>query len=122
MSTIITKNGKQIRINGTLSMCGNRWFVDGKEIDINDLASDVKEDGKQVFITINIEGYVDHLNVDTCKTITINGECRRVKTNMGDIRVTGSVDGDVHTNMGNIECGNVHGDAKSNMGSVTFRR
>lgn len=120
---IINIGGKGIHIDGNLSMCGNKWYVDGEEVDLKDLASEVKEDKKSINITINIEhGSIDHLDVKTCKTITINGNCKRVKTNMGDIIVKGDIDGDAHTNMGNIECGNVGGDAHSNMGSVHYRR
>lgn len=99
MSTIIS-NGKVIKVNGTLSMINGKWYVNGKEVDMNELAN-VQEDDKIVNITINLapDCVIEHLDVDSCKTITINGNCKRVKTYMGDIRISGDVDGDVHTNM-----------------------
>lgn len=119
----INYNGKPIKVNGTLSLIDGKWYVDGKEVDMNELAN-VQEDDKIVNITINLapDCVIEHLDVDSCKTITINGNCKRVKTNMGDIRISGDVDGDVHTNMGSIECGSVHGDAHTNMGSVHYRK
>lgn len=120
MSKIIMGNGKVVTLNGNLSMRDGKWFVNGKEVNLRDLASETKEDEKNVYITINIEGMVEHLDVESCTTITINGECRRVKTNMGDIRITGNVDGDVHTNMGDIDCGRVSGDVHTNMGNVRY--
>lgn len=124
MSTIITKDGKVINLNGTLSMTNGEWYLNGNKVNIDELASNHTEDEKTINITINLsEGStIDRLEVDHCKTITINGNCKRVTTHMGDITVTGDVDGDVHTNMGSIECGNVGGDAHTNMGSVRFRR
>jgi hypothetical protein len=122
MSTI-NVNGKSVRVNGNLSLINGKWFVNGSEVDINALA-EKQEQEQQVTITINLaEGsFIEHLDIDTCKHIVINGTCKRVKTGMGDIEIHGNVDGDVHTNMGSIECGNVGGDAHSNIGSVTYRR
>lgn len=123
MATIIN-NGKSIHVNGILSMINGKWYVNGKEINLKDLASDVEENDKVINITINLAqgSVIEHLDIESCDTININGNCKRVKTNMGDINVTGDVEGDIHTNMGDIECGNVHGDAHTNMGNVRFRR
>lgn len=124
MSNIITKNGRVINLHGSLSMCGNKWYLDGKEVNINELASEVKEDDKSVYITINLgEGSsIGNLEIDSCKTISINGNCKRIHTQMGDITVYGDVDGDVHANMGNIECGNVDGCVKVNMGNINYKK
>lgn len=119
----INYNGKPIKVKGTLSLIDGKWYVDGKEVDMNELAN-VQEDDKIVNITINLapDCVIEHLDVDSCRNIYINGDCKRVKTNMGDIRISGDVDGDVRTNMGSVECGTVHGDVHTNMGSVHYRK
>lgn len=119
MSTII-QNGKVIHVNGTLSMTNGQWYVNGKPVNLADLAKEQSDqDTKSPNITIELHDcQIDHLDVDYCNTITINGDVKRVKTNSGDIRISGNVDGDVHTNMGDIDCGDIHGDCHTNMGNI----
>ena len=118
---IITKNGKRIIINGKCGMTitDGKVFIDGKELDLEKIGN-TDDDGKT--INICIEGDVDKIEVDNCKDINITGNVGNVRTNCGDIKVNGKVNGNVHTNMGSIECGDVHGDAHTNMGSVTIKR
>ena len=119
---IIIKNQNGIRtitnVNGTMSIVNGKVIVDGKPY----VMGDGLDDGVQPIVTIEITGNVERLDVDACKEIRINGNCKRVHTQMGDINITGDVDGDVHTNMGSIECGNVGGDAHTNMGSIHYRK
>lgn len=90
-----------------------KLIIDGVEnSDFNEATKDQK------VIHITIDGNVDHLDVDCCDTIKIHGSAKHVKTNMGDITVEGDVDGDVHTNMGDIHCVDVGGDVRTNMGNI----
>ena len=114
-NTIIPEKGE------TLSMVGNKWYINGQEIDINSIAQKQQE-GNTVTININIEGSLERLEVDYCEKITITGDCKRVKTNSGDISVGGDVAGDVHTNMGDVDCGNVEGDVHTNMGNIRYNK
>lgn len=105
-STIITGPGSITITNGKIS-------VDGKPLsEIEVVDPDEKE------INITIEGNIERLEVDYCNTIKVTGNAKRVKTNQGDIEVGGDVSGDIHTNMGDITCGNVEGDCHTNMGSI----
>ena len=124
--TIKNNYGRVIHNNGVIRNIKNMVISDG-EIIIDGVPMDEYMEqqanaAERPVYVIEITGNVERLECDDCKTITITGDCRRVKTNMGDINIGGNVDGDVHTNMGSIECGNVGGDAHTNMGSVRYRR
>lgn len=79
----------------------------GKTIEVN--GNDVKIDGKPV----------DAAD-PKCKEINIvvNGGCGSIVVGVGDVTVKGPVDGEIHTDVGNIECGNVTGDVDNAMGAV----
>lgn len=115
MGTIII-NGKRFNYSGSLSIINGKYFVDGKEVkDWNEFTKDQKT------INISIEGNVDKLTVDCCETVTITGNCGKVKTTSGDIEIGGNVDGDVESVSGDIECGNISGDAKTVSGNIRRR-
>ena len=120
----ILGSNRGIVVNGSLSMVNGKWYVDDKEVSLEELASSVDKEESNVIININLAtgSVIENLDVDSCKNITINGSCKRIKNSGGNIIVTGDVDGDVHANMGDIECGNVKGGVRSNMGNVTYRR
>lgn len=127
MSVIINNNGKGARVINTggrviknMVIRDGKITIDGKMFD--EYMNEQENAPVRPVITIQVTGDVERIECDECKGITITGNCRRVKTNMGDINIGGDVDGDVHTNMGSIECGNVGGDATTNMGSVHYKR
>ena len=110
-------NGRVIRnVKGDITIVNGKMLVNGNPIEEYDEAT---KDEKVVNITI--EGDVERLEVDTCETITVNGNVKRIKTNMGSVEISGDVSGDVHANMGSITCGNIEGDCHANMGSI-FKR
>lgn len=121
MAITITKHNGNTIINGSINgsvitFRNGKTYIDGKPIDeLNDINNDER------VINITIEGNVERLEVDYCNTIKVTGDCKRVKTNSGDIEIGGNVEGDVHTNMGSITCGNVDGDCHTNMGSIYKR-
>ena len=111
---VLTKNGRRVIIGGgTITIVNGKVTVDGKPI-----SEFETENGDEKVVNITIEGSVEHLEVEYCDSIKITGDCKRVKTNNGDIEIGGDVNGDVHTNMGSITCGNVEGDCHTNMGSI----
>lgn len=112
MSTVII-NGKIHKFSGSLSIIGNKYYVNGKEVtDWNDLDKDVKH------VEIKIEGDVEKLQVDNCDTIEVSGRVGSIKTHNGNVTAQAGVDGNVETHNGNIMCGKVGGDASSYNGNV----
>ena len=119
---IINKNGHRAIIVGkgeSMTITNGKTYVNGKEVDLAELAN--KREDSNVY-HIHIEGDVDKLEIDHCETISVNGNVRKIHTSYGSIEIKGDVDGDVHTNMGDIECGNVDGDVHTNMGSIRYRK
>ena len=103
-------------VGKTISIIGGKTFINGEPInELNDI-------GEERVINITIEGNVERLEVECCKTITVKGGAKRVHTHCGDIDICGDVEGDVHTNCGSINCGNVGGDCHTNMGSITCKK
>jgi len=117
MTRIIRNNkGTTIVSGGRMTIIDGEVLVDGKPLD--ELKC-IDPDEKQINITI--EGDVDHLDIEYCNKLIVNGNAKRVKTNQGDIEIKGDVEGDVHTNMGDVTCGNVEGDCHTNMGNIHRR-
>lgn len=114
MAIIIRNNNcRTIIKGGTITITDGKIMFDGKPIEeLNAINTDEK------VINITIEGNVERLEVDYCTSIKVTGDCKRVKTNNGDIEIGGNVAGDVHTNMGSITCGDIEGDCHTNMGSI----
>ena len=102
--------GNIITNHGVIEIRNGKIYQDGKEI--TTIPTNHQE------ITINIQGDLERLEVQHCERIKVTGNVRRVKTNHGDIEIGGNVEGDAHTNMGDITCKNVEGDARTNMGNI----
>ena len=110
-------NGKKINYTGTLTVINGKFFVDGKEV--TDWESITKD---QKHIDIKVEGDIDRLQVDNCDSVTITGNCNRVKTVSGDVEIGGDVDGDVESVSGDIDIsGNVSGDVKTVSGNIRHK-
>lgn len=119
---IINKNGCRTIIYGkgeSMTIINGKTYINGKEVDLAELAN--KQEDSNVY-HIHIEGDVDKLEVDHCETISVTGKVRKIHTSYGSIKIDGDVDGDVHTIMGDIECGNVDGNVHTNMGSIRYRK
>jgi cytoskeletal protein CcmA (bactofilin family) len=111
MNTVII-NGKTYSGGRSISVINNRVFIDGKEV-TDDSISEQKE------INITVNGNVDSLKVDACNQVQVTGDCQRVETASGSVRVGGSVGGKVESSSGSIQIsGPVTGDVESMSGSV----
>lgn len=103
----------QITINNngyvgeSISIINGKVFVDGK-----DMTPDSKE------ITITVEGDVNTLKVDYCKSLSIKGSVNNAMASSGNIDITGDVKESVSTSSGNIHCGNVGTSVRTSSGSV----
>lgn len=91
-------------------------IVDGKPLDNLQLTQNDRN------VNITIQGDIERLEVDVCDRLEVQGDAGRIKTNAGDVHVSGDCHGDIHANCGNITCGNVDGDIHSNMGTVNYKK
>ena len=102
--TIIQKNGSTvINVEGdhTMSMIDGKFFIDGKEVDLNgDLHELAELDMSQVNLTIN--GNVGEIRIGQIGSVTVNG----------------SVSSGVLTTNGSVNCKDVYGNVTANNGSI----
>ncbi len=107
-----------IRINGNIvdgDMAGrsviisnNRVIIDGK---------DFTPDGKE--ITIVVEGDIDKLEVDYCKSIKITGNVISARSTSGNMNIAGEVKDSVSTVSGDVEVdGSIGGSVTTTSGDV----
>lgn len=105
-----------ISING-VNYSGNNIIISNGKVVIN--GKDVTPDSKD--INIKVEGNIDKLVVDSCNKIEITGAVLDIKTQSGDIDISGSVTGSISTMSGDIDCGNVGGSIKTMSGDIKHR-
>lgn len=106
---MININGKSYKGNNVTISNGEVW-IDGK------LADDINKDEKIINITISAN--IQKLDIDNCNKLEINGNCKDVTSKNGDIKINGSVDGNVNSKNGNIVCGKVSGDVETKNGNI----
>lgn len=109
---IITVNG-----NHSMNMIDGKWFIDGKEVDINgDLHELAELDMSQVNLTIN--GNVGGIRIGQIGSVTVNGDVNgSVTTTNGSVKYK-DVYGNVTANNGSVKALTVSGDAIANNGNV----
>lgn len=114
MNTVVV-NGKKYTVpNGSVSVIGNKVYVDGKLI-----TDESGYTSKEIKIVINgnVEG---EIKVDSGHVIVF-GECKDINTMSGDVECR-NVNGNIKTQSGNVKCGNVSGDISTMSGDVTTKR
>lgn len=79
---------------------------------------DVTPETNEKQITIIIEGSPENVNVDVCDSMTINGSCKTVSSQTGNITVKDDVSGNLKCGTGEVQCGNVGGDVESGTGDI----
>jgi hypothetical protein len=107
----ISINGMTIQGSGNVVISNGKIMVNGK---------DVTPDSKEINIVIN--GNVDELKVDACNKVSVTGSVKSIKTQSGDVDVTGDVDGSIQTMSGDVDCGTVGGSISTMSGDVKHRR
>ncbi|MEY4433354.1 MAG: Aeromonas phage phiA8-29 [Bacteroidota bacterium] len=107
----ISINGMTITGSGNITVLNGRVIVNGK---------DVTPEGKEINITVT--GNVEKLEVDACSKIAITGDVQNVKTQSGDVDISGAVSGSIQTMSGDVDCGNVGGSISTMSGDVKNRR
>ena|ERR1035437_3204031 len=113
MSTI-TINGNTISGNlsgRNISITNNKIIIDGV---------DVTPDSKEINITVS--GNIEKLSADCCNKIQVTGDVGSVKTQSGDVEITGNVNGSIQSMSGSVDCGNVSGNISTMSGSVKHKK
>ena len=106
-----------ISINGN-TYSGNSIVVTNGKVIIN--GKDVTPDSKE--INIKGDGDIDELKVDACNKVEITGDVSNVKTQSGDVEISGNVTGSIQTMSGDVDCGTVGGSISTMSGDVKHRR
>lgn len=98
---------------------GNNVNIGDNKIFINGV--DVTPEGKT--IDIKIEGNLESLEFEACRTCIIVGDVLGdVSSNSGNISVRGNVKGEVGSTTGSIEiAGDIHGEVCTNSGNVRVK-
>ncbi len=104
-----------ISINGR-SYSGNNVSISNGVVTID---GQVQLDGAKLpTITINVQGNLDSLKVDSCREVDVTGDVNNLQTMSGDVRVSGSVFGRVETLSGNVKAGSIAGNVKTLSGNI----
>lgn len=104
-------NGKTYVGGKSISVQGNKVFIDGK-----DQTPDAKE------ISIKVIGNIEQLEIDYANSVTIEGQVGAIQSGSGDITIKGSVSGSIQSGSGDIYCDEVTGDVRSGSGDISFKR
>lgn len=106
-----------ININGKSYSGRNITITNGKVvIDGRDATPDGKE------IKIAVEGGVNILDVDACKTVYVDGDVGEIQTASGDIKIKGNIEGNVKTMSGDVTCLNIAGGVKTMSGDIKYKK
>ncbi|GGB53627.1 hypothetical protein GCM10011607_12750 [Shewanella inventionis] len=102
---------------------GNNNIVAGRNIVINN--GKVIVDGKDVtpeakVITITVDGNIESLKADACYQINVSGNTGNIHTQSGDVKC-GNVGGSISTMSGDVECGSINGSVSTMSGDVSHR-
>jgi len=101
-----------IRINNK-TYNGNSVIISNNKIIIDGV--DQTPDSKN--ITINVVGNLQNLEVDSCESLKIDGNCYKVSTVSGDVICYG-IEGNVSTVSGDVECKIINGDVSTVSGDI----
>jgi hypothetical protein len=101
-----TINGKTYS-GSNISVRNGRVIVDGKEVDKIAVGQDVR---------VSVSGSVDSISLENGTIECVSA--KDIQTTNGDIKIAGSVDGDVTCKNGNISCGNVSGSVTNKNGNI----
>lgn len=106
-----------ITINGN-TFSGTNIIVTNGKVLIN--GKDVTPDSKE--INISVVGNIEHLKVDACNKVSVEGNVQSISTQSGDVEVSGDVDGSISTISGDVDCGHVKGSVSTMSGDIKHKR
>lgn len=117
--TVTQVNGSTVvNVNSghQLSIINGKYFVDGVEVDINNVDELAKLDIQHANIIIN--GNVNEIRVDRLGSVTVQGDVKgNVETYNGDVRCN-NIGGDARTYNGDITASKVVGSVKTHNGNI----
>lgn len=102
-----------IRINNN-SYSGSSIVITNGKVTID--GKDVTPDSKEIIISV--DGNIEQLKVDVCKTVSVKGHVKNIYTQSGDVEVSGNVEGDIRTMSGDVDCSTVAGSISTMSGDV----
>ena len=110
MNKIIV-NGITYHGDGDLVINNGQIIIGGKN---------VTPESKIIHVVVN--GNINNLKVDACKSVEVSGDADMIKTQSGDVIVKGNVKDSISTMSGDVSCGNVGGDIKTMSGDVKYKK
>ena len=116
-SSSINMSGSSIKVNG-VSYSGNNVTIKNNKVIID--GKNVTPDSKN--IEIQVVGNINSLMVETCDVIEVEGNVGELKSTNGNVDLNGSVNGNVSSVNGDINCGDVGGSVKTNNGDIKYRK
>ena len=114
-------NGKETNISGTLQYRDGTWYIDGKEVNLEDLGKEKESltqgnncscpGSKEKERTVIVDGNLENLTISSgqCKVI-VKGNIEDLVVSSGVVTVEGNVGGDVAVTGGSVTCGKIGGD------------
>lgn len=103
--------GSKVYSGNNITISNNEVYIDGKKVSTDDEKN----------ITIEVNGNVNEIKVDSCQRVTVNGDAGFVKTLSGDIDCR-NVEGGVQTVSGNVSCGDIGGSVSTVSGNVKHKK
>lgn len=105
----VTINGVPISFERKVSISEDEIWIDGKGVSL-----DSRE------IKVNIVGNLEELDVRCATSIDVNGNVTNIRSQAGDVGITGNILGNVQTISGNVVCheGYIEGNVASISGDI----
>lgn len=105
----INVNGRNY-VGNSVTISGNKIIVDGKNVSETD-------DFKGPSLTVEINGHLNMLQVDSCDKITVDGDIGNLSTVSGDVRSL-NINGNVSTVSGDVKANTISGNVNTISGDI----
>lgn len=112
------KDYKQRIVDRSFTNIRNMTIQDGRTIIDGIPIEEWNNRNEILVVNITINGDIDSLDVDSCDTITINGNAANVNTKNGNVRVSGNIEGNAESKNGNITANTIKGNAETKNGNI----
>lgn len=114
MTSKIIINGRTIKVpSGNITINGDTILVDGQPIESDELQA------KVVNITVSLSAKNNLQTISNCDSVTVTGKVVDISTVNGDVKVHGTVHGNVDTINGNVRAETFIGECRTVNGNIT---